>query len=120
MTYRPPIAEQRFVLDHVVRIAELAEHERFAAATPDMVDAIIDGIGQLAQGEYAPLNRYGDTHNPKWSPTGVTMPVPKSWAQTRLTMAFAKYGFVGLVTHLARAGRIGPSSGSFTGAVSRR
>ena len=74
MTYRPPIAEQRFVLDHVVRIAELAEHERFAAATPDMVDAIIDGIGQLAEGEYAPLNRHGDLHNPVWSADGVTMP----------------------------------------------
>jgi alkylation response protein AidB-like acyl-CoA dehydrogenase len=74
MTYRPPVTEQRFVLDHVVRIGELAEHERFAAATPDMVDAIIDGIGQFAEGEYAPLNRYGDTHNPVWSPSGVTMP----------------------------------------------
>lgn len=74
MTYRPPIAELRFVLDHVVRIAELAEHDRFAAATPDMVDAIIDGIGQLAEGEYAPLNRHGDLHNPVWSADGVTMP----------------------------------------------
>ncbi len=74
MTYRPPITEQHFVLDHVVRIDELAAHERFAAATPDMVDAIIDGIGQLAEGEYAPLNRHGDLHNPLWSKDGVTMP----------------------------------------------
>ena len=74
MTYRPPVTEQRFVLDHVVRIGELAEHERFAAATPDMVDAIVDGIGQLAEGEYAPLNRFGDLNNPVWSASGVTMP----------------------------------------------
>jgi alkylation response protein AidB-like acyl-CoA dehydrogenase len=74
MSYRPPVTEQRFVLDHVVRINELAAHERFADATPDMVDAIVDGIGQLAEGEYAPLNRFGDVNNPKWSPTGVTMP----------------------------------------------
>ncbi len=74
MTYRPPIAEQRFVLDHVVRIDELAAHDRFAAASPDMVDAILDGIGQLAAGEYAPLNRHGDVHNPRWSADGVTMP----------------------------------------------
>ncbi|MFM6853115.1 MAG: acyl-CoA dehydrogenase N-terminal domain-containing protein, partial [Sphingopyxis sp.] len=37
MTYVPPIAEQRFVLDHVVRIDELARHERFADASADMV-----------------------------------------------------------------------------------
>ncbi len=74
MTYRPPIAEQRFVLDHVVRIDDLAAHDRFAAASPDMVDAILDGIGQLAAGEYAPLNHYGDVHNPRWSKEGVTMP----------------------------------------------
>ena len=74
MTYRPPVTEQRFVLDHVVRIGELAQHERFADATPDMVDAIVDGIGQLAAGEYAPLNRLGDKHNPVWSADGVTMP----------------------------------------------
>ncbi len=74
MTFRPPLAEQRFVLDTVVRIGELAASERFAAATPDMIDAIVDGIGALAAGEYAPLNRHGDTHNPLWVDGRVTMP----------------------------------------------
>ena len=74
VTYAPPIAEQRFVLDHVVAIAQLAAHPRFAEATPDMVDAILEGIGQLAQGEYAALNRYGDIHHPQWSDGKVTMP----------------------------------------------
>lgn len=74
MTFVPPTAELKFVLDHVVRMGELATHERFADATPDMVDAIIDGIGQLAAGEYAPLNRYGDVHNPRWSDGRVIMP----------------------------------------------
>lgn len=74
MTYVPPVTEQRFVLDHVVKIADLAAHDRFAGASPDMVDAILDGIGQLAAGEYAPLNRHGDTHNPQWRDGTVTMP----------------------------------------------
>ncbi len=74
MTYRPPTTEQRFVLDHVAGIAELAKHERFAGASDDMVDAILEGIGALAVGEYAPLNRYGDLHNPRWTPEGVIMP----------------------------------------------
>jgi alkylation response protein AidB-like acyl-CoA dehydrogenase len=74
VTYVPPVTEQRFVLDHVVKIGELAENPRFAGASPDMVDAILDGIGQLAAGEYAPLNRHGDTHNPQWRDGKVTMP----------------------------------------------
>lgn len=74
MNFVPATIEQRFVLDHVVRIADLAAHDRFADATSDMVDAIVDGIGQLAVGEYAELNRFGDINNPVWSPQGVTMP----------------------------------------------
>jgi 3-(methylthio)propanoyl-CoA dehydrogenase len=74
MTYTPPVTEQRFVLDHVVRISELAATDRFAAATPDMIDAILDGAGAFAAGEWAPLNKIGDTHNPKWHDGAVTMP----------------------------------------------
>jgi len=74
MTYAPPVAEQRFVLDHVVRIGELAEHAAFAAATPDLVDAIVEGAGAFAAGEYAPLNRIGDTVGARWADGAVTMP----------------------------------------------
>jgi 3-(methylthio)propanoyl-CoA dehydrogenase len=74
MTYTAPVTEQRFVLDNVTRIAELANHPRFAEATPDMVDAILEGAGQFAAGEWAPLNRVGDTNIPKWSDGAVTMP----------------------------------------------
>ncbi len=74
MTYATPIAEQRFVLTHIAGIEELAEHPRYEDATPDMVDAILEGAAQLAMGEWAPLNRVGDTQNPKWADGAVTMP----------------------------------------------
>ena len=74
MTYTAPIAEQRFVLDTVSDLAELAAHPQFAEATPDMVDAILEGAAAIAEGEWAPLNRVGDTNNPKWSDGAVTMP----------------------------------------------
>ena len=74
MSYKAPITEQRFVLDHVTKIAELAAHPSFEAASPDMIDAILDGAAALAEGEWAPTNRVGDTHNPKWSDGTVTMP----------------------------------------------
>jgi alkylation response protein AidB-like acyl-CoA dehydrogenase len=74
MTYTPPVVDQRFVLDHVVRIAELAGHQGFAEATPDLVDAILEGAGAFAAGEFAPLNRAGDEIGAKWTAEGVTMP----------------------------------------------
>src|SRR3546814_21184091 len=52
----------------------MAAHERFAAATPDPVEAIFAGIGDFAAEVYAPLNRPGDTNNPKWNDGRVTMP----------------------------------------------
>ena len=74
MSFTAAVADQRFVLEHVVRIEDLAATDRFAAATPDVVDAVLEGVGQFAAGEWAPLNREGDTVGAKWSPDGVHMP----------------------------------------------
>jgi 3-(methylthio)propanoyl-CoA dehydrogenase len=74
MTYSPPTAEQLFVLRHVANVEALATHERFAAATPDMVEAIAHGVGEFAAGVYAPLNRVGDTQPPRWDNGRVIMP----------------------------------------------
>lgn len=74
MSYTPPVAEQLFVLDNVVGIAELASHSAFASATPDMVEAIVQGVGDFAAREYAPLNRVGDQVGAVWKDGAVTMP----------------------------------------------
>ncbi|WP_288458336.1 acyl-CoA dehydrogenase [uncultured Sphingomonas sp.] len=74
MTFTAPVADQRFVLDHVVHLNELAATDRFAAATPDVIDAVLEGIAQFAEGEWAPLARAGDTVGAKWTPDGVVMP----------------------------------------------
>lgn len=74
MSYTPPVEEQKFLLRHIVDMAELAGHNAFAEATPDLVDAIVDGAGAFAAGEFAPLNRSGDEIGAKWSPEGVTLP----------------------------------------------
>jgi alkylation response protein AidB-like acyl-CoA dehydrogenase len=74
MAFTPAVAEQRFVLEHVVGIGELAQTERFAAASEDVVDAVLEGVGALAAGEWAPLNRVGDTVGARWSNEGVKMP----------------------------------------------
>jgi alkylation response protein AidB-like acyl-CoA dehydrogenase len=74
MTYVPPVAEQLFVLKHVVGMDALAGHDRFADATRDLVEAIVAGAGAFAAGAFAPLNRSGDEIGALWSPEGVTMP----------------------------------------------
>ena len=74
MSFTAPTADQRFVLDHVVGISALADSERFAAATEDVVEAVLEGIGDFAAGEWAPLLREGDTVGAKWTPDGVVMP----------------------------------------------
>ena len=58
--YTPATADQLLAIRINAGIAELAQSERFAAAEPDMVEAIVEGIGQFAAGEWAPLNRAGD------------------------------------------------------------
>jgi alkylation response protein AidB-like acyl-CoA dehydrogenase len=72
MTYTPPIAEQKFLLDHIVKVREL--EGAFPDLSGDLIDAILEGVGALAAGEFAPLNRIGDTEGAKWSPEGVTLP----------------------------------------------
>ena len=66
MVFTPASAEQRFVLDHVVGISELTD--------TDMVDAVLEGVGQFAEGEWAPLKRVGDVVGAKWTDEGVRMP----------------------------------------------
>jgi alkylation response protein AidB-like acyl-CoA dehydrogenase len=74
MPFAAPTADQRFVLDHVVRLDEIAAADRFAAASPDVIEAVLDGVAQFAAGEWAPLLRAGDTIGAKWTADGVKMP----------------------------------------------
>ncbi len=74
MAFSAPVAEQNFVLKHIVGIDALSQHARFADATPDMVHAIVEGIGAFAAGEFAPLNRIGDTVGARLVDGKVVMP----------------------------------------------
>jgi 3-(methylthio)propanoyl-CoA dehydrogenase len=74
MSFAAPTTEQLFVLRHVTGIDELAAYPRFADATPDMVEAIVEGLGQFAQEQFAPLNRIGDTMGARLVDGRVVMP----------------------------------------------
>jgi alkylation response protein AidB-like acyl-CoA dehydrogenase len=94
MAFTPATTEQRFVLDHVVRIGELAATDQFAAASDDVVDAVLEGVGQFAAGEWAPLNRAGDTVGAKWTPDGVVM--PDGFAQAYKDYVEGGWGTIGV------------------------
>ena len=74
MTFTAPTTEQMFVLKTITGIDELAGHERFAEATPDLVEAIVEGVGEFAAGEFAPLYRIGDTVGARLIDGSVKMP----------------------------------------------
>ncbi|OJW72201.1 MAG: acyl-CoA dehydrogenase [Sphingomonadales bacterium 63-6] len=74
MPYAPAIDDQLLAISVNSGIAELAAHPRFAAAEPDMVQAIAEGIGALAAGEWAPLNRIGDVEGAQLENGTVTLP----------------------------------------------
>ncbi|TPG16800.1 acyl-CoA dehydrogenase [Sphingomonas koreensis] len=70
----PAVEEQRFVLQHTTGLPFLAATDLFSTATVDIVDAVLEGAGQFAAGEWAPLATLGDRIGARWSPDGVTMP----------------------------------------------
>ncbi len=74
MAFRAPTTEQLFVLKHITGIDALAGHNRFADASPDMVEAIVEGLGEFAAAEFAPLNRIGDTVGARLIDGQVKMP----------------------------------------------
>lgn len=74
MSFIAPTEDQVLAIRVCAGIEELAAHERYGAATPDVVEAIVEGIGAFAAGEWAPLNRIGDTEGARWSDGVVSSP----------------------------------------------
>jgi 3-(methylthio)propanoyl-CoA dehydrogenase len=59
-----PLKDQKFILGNLVD----------GALDPDVVDAILEGAAAFAAGEFAPLNRIGDTVGARYANGTVTMP----------------------------------------------
>ena len=94
MSFKCPVQDQRFVLDHVVRMAELSNDL-------EIVDAVLEGAAALAEGEFAPLNRVGDEHKARWHDGEVTMPpgFKEAWR------AFVEGGWMGLSAPVEAGGQ---------------
>ena len=59
-SYTPPVRDTRFVLEHVVGIDRYLNQPGFEAATPDVVDAVLEEGGRFVAEVLFPLNQSGD------------------------------------------------------------
>jgi len=75
MPYRAPVADFRFLFDHVIGFENVVATPRFAEATPDMTDAILTEAAKLCEEVLAPLNRAGDLH-PAYLENGIVRTSP--------------------------------------------
>jgi alkylation response protein AidB-like acyl-CoA dehydrogenase len=100
MSYRSAAGEIRFILDHIVSLAEVAGSERFAAATPDMAQAVLAEAARLCDEVFAPLNRGGDL-SPARLENGIVR-TPPGFAEA--LRQFAGGGWVGLAADPAQGG----------------
>ncbi len=74
MTYRAPVRDLAFLLEHVAGLPALRATHRFAEATPESVAAVLEGAARLAEGVLAPLNRVGDRQPARLEAGAVRMP----------------------------------------------
>ncbi|MEE9454763.1 MAG: acyl-CoA dehydrogenase [Paracoccaceae bacterium] len=95
MSYRAPIREMTFLLEHVLGAHRISQTERYAEATPDLSMAILNEAAKLSQDILAPLNQVGDMQ-PAVLENGVTRCAP-GFAQGYA--ALARGGWVGMAAN---------------------
>lgn len=106
MPYRAPVAEMRFLLEHVVDYDHVTKTERFSDASFDTVDAILSEAGKLCEEVLAPLQRSGDT-TPAVIENGVVRTSP-GYADGY--KAVAEGGWVGITASEAQGGMALPQT----------
>ena len=60
MTFRTPVRDMRFILDHAAGFSALEKTGAFPELTDDLVSAILEEMGKFCDGVIAPLNEKSD------------------------------------------------------------
>ena len=73
-TYKAPLREYRFLLNELLDFSQYADLPGFADAPADLVDAILEEAGKLAEEVLQPLNQIGDREGCRLENGVVTTP----------------------------------------------
>lgn len=92
--YKAPVRDMRFVLHEVLNTeSALAEMPRYAEISPDLIDAVLEEGGKIAEEVLFPINRNGDEEGCQFQPGGVVT-TPKGFKDAYTT--FREAGWTSL------------------------
>jgi alkylation response protein AidB-like acyl-CoA dehydrogenase len=92
MTYRAPVADIAFSLEHASGFGRAMTDGLYGDLTPDLVQAVIEEAGNFATEMLAPLNQVGDRHGASFKDGTVT--TPPGWKEAY--RAWSQAGWNGL------------------------
>jgi len=100
--YIAPLQDMRFVIEQLGPLSEIAALPGFGDATPDLVDAVLEEAGKLANEVLSPLNRVGDTEGARHTGDGVrTAP---GWQQAYRAFVDGGWNGIGCATEFGGQG----------------
>ncbi|GIL40039.1 acyl-CoA dehydrogenase C-terminal domain-containing protein [Roseiterribacter gracilis] len=100
-SYKAPIENVRFILNEVFDVSEIAKLPGYEDATPDVIDAVLEGMAQFCEEVIQPLNLSGDAEGCKYE-NGVVR-TPKGFKE-----AYDQYvagGWMGVTSNPAYGGQ---------------
>ena len=91
--YKAPIAEALFLLDDVFEMGRYANLRGFADATPDVVEAVLQGAAAVSENVFQPVNLSGDRIGCQRADDG-SVTTPPGFKEAYA--AYAEGGWIGL------------------------
>jgi alkylation response protein AidB-like acyl-CoA dehydrogenase len=90
MTYRAPVADIAFALEHPAGFGAALAEGLFGELSADVVEAVLEEAGRFATDVLAPLNRIGDRHGTPFRDGAVT--TPPGWKEAYRAWSRAGWG----------------------------
>ena len=102
-TYRPPIQDMQFVLEHICDVRSLAKLEAFEAFDPDTLGDILTEAGRFVSEVFAPINQIGDATGSIRNDDG-TVTTPPGFGEAYDAYVQAGWGAAAFPTELGGGG----------------